>query len=94
MIGVVEDEAVEAPEDVFEVEAEFWVGFQAALEVGTQIGFALNVRAAEELGGDGRGEMDGFVIVAHDLVEVVGVPGGDPMVGEVAGFFFGHGFSR
>ena len=56
MVGVVEDDAVESAEDVFEVEVKLGVCGEAALEVGSQVFFAadLAVGRSEQLGGDAR----------------------------------------
>src|SRR5208282_3734290 len=95
LICVVEDHAAYAPEDVLKVEAEFRVGFQTSLKVGSQGYLAdyLALRRPQQLGGDGRSQLHGVVIVGQDRIQIVRVPGGDPMVGEIPGVVFCHSVS-
>jgi hypothetical protein len=94
VVDVMEDDAGHAEESIQQLELQLRKGCQAAGEIAAEGVFAFDggVREIEELGNDRRGEGDVGGVVGEDGVEVVGVPGVDPVASELLGGSLGeHG---
>jgi len=83
-----QDDAGDPDQDVDEVKAEIGEGVETELEVAAQTddpsdGAGLLL---EEFSCGGRRKDDVRSVVGEDAVEIVGIPGGDPVAGELPGF--------
>src|SRR5262245_53534952 len=90
LIGVVEDDAVESPHDVQKLEPKLRISLEPERKIGPQRllpgdGAGLN---AEEPDDHGREQHHALGVVGHDRVELVGVPGLDPVAGQLARLLF------
>ncbi len=69
------------------------IGFQASLKVSFQIRLSdhLTIRRPQELCGSRRDQLDCIFIVRHDLVQIMSVPGRNPMLRQFPSVFYRHG---
>lgn len=96
MVDVIEDDGGDAEESIEKVELELREGGEAAGEIVAEGVFAFEGAGGltEELSDDRRSEGDVGSIVEEDGVEVLGVPGLDPVASELLGADLGeHGGS-
>ena len=67
-------------------------GLEASLKVCSDILFAdhLSGRRPQELRGNWRGQFNRILIVGHDRFQIMGVPSGNPVLGQFPGCFVRH----
>src|ERR1700730_3086271 len=92
LICVVENNAVYAPEHVLKTKVELRVGFQPSLKVSSQVWLPCHpaIRRPQKTGGNGRDQLDRVVIVRNDQIQIMSVPGRNPIIGETPGFVSSH----
>jgi len=92
LIGVVEHHAVYAPEHVLKTKVELRVAFQPSLKVSSQVCLSdyLAIGRPQQLGGNWLSQLDRIVIMHHDQIQIMTIPSGNPMVGQIPSFVFCH----
>src|SRR5580765_5639371 len=90
LVHVVEDDALEPPHEIHELEAQVRIDVERPLEIGAQRGLAGHSarRIPENLDRDRRDQHDVVRVVRHDAVEVVAVPRLHPVIGELSRLVF------
>jgi hypothetical protein len=81
-----------AAQRILEMEGEIGEGGKSPLEVRAEIRFPGHTAIGDpqEPGGHGRGQLHVFLVVAHNLVQIMSIPGRNPVVGQTPGFVSRH----
>jgi hypothetical protein len=84
---VLEHEAVDADEEPHRLEVELGVRFEAGSEVAAKVLLADDLPAGfpGQHGDERGGHLDIVGVMTQDAIEVVSVPGGVPLTGELLG---------
>lgn len=89
VVAVGDDDGLYSPENSGEVETEIGIGCETAQEIVAKGGLSLYAAVtAEELERNWRNENDFVVVMIENTVDVVAVPGVDPVLREVVREFF------